>query len=184
MWDIPGPGIAPVSAALAGGFLSTANGYSSHQEVPVFRFWKITISCPLGHSCSRLNVPRAFSHTEHCLSPVQFSSAALVPHRGYHSWVTPEGVGTQKAERAGGPRLERAPGGQPVTWAAGPRSGVRSRTSASRMGNGTGKAREFQRLIMCPSSRTERKMEAQLPRLQKKRGSHLLGIRQKLSLEP
>ena len=34
MWDIPGPGITPVSAALAGGFLSTANGYSSHHGSP------------------------------------------------------------------------------------------------------------------------------------------------------
>ena len=34
MWDLPGPGITPVSAALAGGFLSTANGYSSHHGSP------------------------------------------------------------------------------------------------------------------------------------------------------
>ena len=85
--------------------------------------------------------------------------------------MMPEGVGAQKAERAGGPHLEHAPGGEPITWAAGPCSGVRIRTSASRMGTDTGKAREFQGPIVCQSSRTERKMEVQLPRLQKTEGA-------------
>ena len=39
MWDLPGPGLEPVSPALAGGFLSTAPPGKS-QNTFSFSFWK------------------------------------------------------------------------------------------------------------------------------------------------
>ena len=43
MWDLPGPGIEPVSPALAGGFLTTAPTGKS----PNFILHSFTCSCPV-----------------------------------------------------------------------------------------------------------------------------------------
>ena len=39
MWDLPGPGIEPVSPALTGGFFTTELLFESPQDNPVLKRW-------------------------------------------------------------------------------------------------------------------------------------------------
>ena len=129
------------------------------REVPVFGFWKIAGPGP--------------SVTNSTVCPLTSSQvAALGPHGG----ITAEGRLERKSRDSGGRAGRRAASGvcagsKPSTWAPGPHLGVGSRTSAPRMGAGTGEARELRRLMVYQSSRTERKMEALPPRLRRKEGA-------------
>ena len=44
MWDLPGPGLEPVSPALAGGFLSTAPPGKPGFFFLIVNFWKVFIA--------------------------------------------------------------------------------------------------------------------------------------------
>ena len=45
MWDLPGPGLEPVSPALAGGFLTTAPPGKSQHLLFIFEFSAHLINC-------------------------------------------------------------------------------------------------------------------------------------------
>ena len=66
MWDLPGPGLEPVSPALAGGFLTTAPPGKSWDVTSEIRFKK-TRACPLALllTCSDANqLPRCVPYGE------------------------------------------------------------------------------------------------------------------------